>query len=165
MACMRKRRVGKGYRWVLDYRDQQGRRHWETTKGNRKEAERLLSERVRQISRGTYQAPIEQVSFETMAQAYLKHTEGNVRFTSFKDYRCNLNRHLTNAPLPGMENPGHSAGRRRGLVEANIFAPPEIQALLAATDPRWRVVILTAMLTVAQVETIEDSLVEVGSRA
>jgi Phage integrase, N-terminal SAM-like domain len=95
MACMRKRRVGKGYRWVLDYRDQQGRRHWETTKGNRKEAERLLSERVRQISRGTYQAPIEQVSFETMAQAYLKHTEGNVRFTSFKDYRCNLNRHLT----------------------------------------------------------------------
>ena len=46
MACVRKRRVGKGYRWVLDYRDQQGRRHWETTKGNRKEAEGLLAERV-----------------------------------------------------------------------------------------------------------------------
>jgi hypothetical protein len=26
MACVRKRRVGKGFRWVLDYRDQQGRR-------------------------------------------------------------------------------------------------------------------------------------------
>jgi hypothetical protein len=58
-----------------------------------------------------------------------------------------------------------SSRRSHDLVEANILAPPEIQALLAATDPRWRVVILTAMLTVAQVETIEDSLVEVGSRA
>jgi hypothetical protein len=37
MACIRKRRG----RWCLDYRDQSNRRHWETTKGNRKEAERL----------------------------------------------------------------------------------------------------------------------------
>ena len=64
MACVRKRRVGKGYRWVLDYRDQQGRRHWETTKGNRKEAEGLLAERVREIGRGTYRAPAERVIFE-----------------------------------------------------------------------------------------------------
>jgi hypothetical protein len=49
MACVRKRRLGKGFRWVLDYRDQQGWRHWETTKGNRKETERLLAERVREI--------------------------------------------------------------------------------------------------------------------
>ena len=94
MACVRKRRVGKGYRWVLDYRDQHGRRHWETTKGNRKEAERLLAERVRHISRGTYRAPAEQVSFEDLAQAYLKDAEANVRATTIKDYRCNLNRHL-----------------------------------------------------------------------
>ena len=36
MACVRNRR---GH-WRLDYHDQQGCRHWETTKGNRKEAER-----------------------------------------------------------------------------------------------------------------------------
>ena len=60
MACRRKRR---GH-WCLDYRDQQGMRHWETTNGNRKEAERLLAERVRDISRGTYQAATERVSFE-----------------------------------------------------------------------------------------------------
>jgi integrase len=94
MACVRKRRVGKGYRWVLDYRDQQGRRHWETTKGNRKEAERLLAERVRQISRGTYQAPTERVSFEDLAQAYLKYAEGNLRENTLRDYRCNVNLHL-----------------------------------------------------------------------
>ena len=85
MACVRKRRVGKGSRWVLDYRDQQGRRHWETTKGNRKEAERLLAERVREISRGTYQASTERVSFDALAEAYLRHTEPNVRETTFKD--------------------------------------------------------------------------------
>jgi hypothetical protein len=95
MACVRKRRVGKGFRWVLDYRDQQGRRHWETTKGNRKEAERLLAERVRQISPGaTYQVPTERVSFEDMAQAYLKHAEGNLRENTLRDYRCNVNLQL-----------------------------------------------------------------------
>jgi hypothetical protein len=43
MACVRKRRVGKGFRWVLDYRDQQGRRHWETPTATAKEPERLLA--------------------------------------------------------------------------------------------------------------------------
>jgi integrase len=196
MACIRKRR---GH-WCLDYRDQQGMRHWETTKGNRKEAERLLAERVREISRGTYRAPAERVSFEGLAQAFLKDAEPNVRETTFKDYRGNLNRHLTpwfqgwnllNIRRADVEdfrahlcdggigprtvnkcltllgalfryamrhewieaNPAEgtklraSSRRSHDLVEANIFAPPEIQALLAATDPRWRVVILTAMLT------------------
>ena len=200
MACIRKRRVGKNYRWVLDYRDQQGRRHWETTKGNRKEAEGLLAERVRQISRGTYRAPTERVSFEDLAQAYLKHAEGNVRFTTIKDYRGNLIRHL----MPWFQgwrvrdirradveasrahlldagigprtvnkcltllgalfryamrhewieaNPAEgtklraNSRRSHDLVEANILAPFEIQALLAAADARWRGIILTAVLT------------------
>jgi Phage integrase, N-terminal SAM-like domain len=90
MACIRKRRG----RWVLDYRDQQGCWHWETVEGNRKEAQRLLAERVREISRGTYRGPTEQVSFEGLAQAFLKDAEANVRDTTFKDYRGNLNRHL-----------------------------------------------------------------------
>ena len=94
MACVRKRRVGKGSRWVLDYRDQQGRRHWETTKGNRKEAEGRLAERVRQIGRGTYRAPAERVSFEDLGEAYLKGAAANVRATTLKDYTCNLTLHL-----------------------------------------------------------------------
>ncbi len=39
MACIKKRR-GK---WVLDYRDATGRRHWETVQGNRKAAEDRLA--------------------------------------------------------------------------------------------------------------------------
>jgi integrase len=200
MACVRKRKVGKGLRWVLDYRDQKGRRHWETTKGNRKAAERLLSERVRQISRGTYRAPAEQVTFEDLAQAYLKHAEASVRVTTFRNYDGTLRRHL----LPWFQgwkvrdirradveafraylcdtgsgpttvnkcltllgatfryairhewldsNPAEgtklraSSRRSHDVVEANILAPPEIQALLESADPRWRIIILTAVLT------------------
>ncbi len=210
MACIRKRR---GH-WCLDYRDQQGCRHWETTKGNRKEAERLLAERVREISRGTYRRPAGQVSFEGLAQAFLENAKANdVRDTTFKDYHGNLNRHLlpwfkgwkardirradpepARRPIYGAPyvesfrahlldsgvgrrtvnkcltllgslflyairrewletNPakgtklGASSRRSHDLVEENIFAPPEIQALLAAADARWRVIILTAVLT------------------
>ncbi|MGH9891151.1 MAG: hypothetical protein ACREA0_04040 [bacterium] len=66
-ACIRKRR-GK---WVLDYRDQQGRRHWETVEGNRKAADRTLAERVREICRDTYQAPHELIDFDALTQAFL----------------------------------------------------------------------------------------------
>jgi integrase len=200
MACVRKRRVGKGSRWVLDYRDQQGRRHWETTQGNRKEAERLLAERVREIGRGTYRAPAEQILFEDLGSAYLKHSQANVRPNTFRDYWCLFTRHLSpyfqtwkardirradverfrahlldrgvgprtvnktltllgalfkyairhewleTNPAEGTKLRG-SSRRSHDLVEANIFAPPEIQALLGAAEGHWRIIILTAVLT------------------
>jgi site-specific recombinase XerD len=34
------------------------------------------------------------VSFEDLAQKFLKDIEPNIRVTTFKDYRCNLNLHL-----------------------------------------------------------------------
>jgi integrase len=64
MACIRKRR---GH-WCLDYRDQQGFRHWETTKGNRKEAERLL------VNRGFYpalrRAGLRKIRFHDLRHTY-----------------------------------------------------------------------------------------------
>lgn len=90
MACVRRRR-GK---WCLDYRDHTGRRRWETTSGNRKAAERLLAQRVQEIGRGTFQAPREHVSFDELAESFLRHCEGQVRDTTLKDYRGNLTRHL-----------------------------------------------------------------------
>jgi len=51
MACVRKRR-GK---WVADYRDHQGKRHWETF-NTRKEAERMLAGHVTAIRDGKYTA-------------------------------------------------------------------------------------------------------------
>ncbi|MCZ6563067.1 MAG: hypothetical protein O6948_09135 [Deltaproteobacteria bacterium] len=39
MACIRKRR-GK---WMIDYRDASGKRRWETTEGNRRDAEERMA--------------------------------------------------------------------------------------------------------------------------
>jgi hypothetical protein len=76
MACVVKRR-GK---WVLDYRDQHGRRHWETTDGNKKDAELLLAKRLQEVSRGEYQPDREQRTFEELAGAYTEtHIRVNVR--------------------------------------------------------------------------------------
>lgn len=66
MACIRKRR-GK---WVLDYRDQQGVRRWETVDGNRKSADLLLAQRLQEIGKGEYRAPDEQITFDELVDAY-----------------------------------------------------------------------------------------------
>jgi hypothetical protein len=50
MACVTKRR-GK---YVLDYYDQNGKRRWETTNGNRKEAELLLAQRLQETHGGDF---------------------------------------------------------------------------------------------------------------
>src|ERR1700682_3703351 len=52
MACIRKRR-GK---WVVDYRDHAGTRHWETF-STRKSAEQALAGHLTAIKNGTYAPP------------------------------------------------------------------------------------------------------------
>jgi len=91
MACVTKRR-GK---WVLDYRDQHGKRHWETTNGNRKQAEQLLAQRLQQIGRYEYQSRSEQKTFDELVDAYLAgHVRVNVRVSTAKSYEGDLNRHI-----------------------------------------------------------------------
>jgi hypothetical protein len=52
MACVRKRRG----RYVVDFRDDDGRRRWETY-DTRKEADAALSKRVKELHTGTYKPP------------------------------------------------------------------------------------------------------------
>ncbi|MGH6634754.1 MAG: hypothetical protein ACRED0_00995, partial [Gammaproteobacteria bacterium] len=92
MACIRKKK--RGGKWILDYRDQQGRRHWETVNGNRKAAERLLAQRIQEIGKGVYQAPHEHITFDELAVSFLRQCEGTVRDTTLKDYTGNLRLHL-----------------------------------------------------------------------
>jgi len=62
MACVRKRR-GK---WVVDYRDPAGKRHWETF-DTRKEADAALARSTVAIKEGRYSAPNDK---RTVADAY-----------------------------------------------------------------------------------------------
>lgn len=92
MACIRKKK--RGGKWILATAISKGAVHWETTQGNRKAAERLLAQRIQEIGKGTYQAPHEHVTFDALAESFLRQCSGAVRDTTYKDYSGNLNRHL-----------------------------------------------------------------------
>ncbi len=90
MACVRKRR-GK---WVIDYRDQLGRRHVETVPGNRKDADELLAERVKEIGLELIPQDRKKI-FDELVEAYRKaHVEVNVRHSTRKDYETLIDLHL-----------------------------------------------------------------------
>lgn len=91
MACIRKRRN----KWVLDYRDQHGTRHWETVDGTRKDAEQQLVHRLQEIGKGEFQASRDQMTFDELAEAYkVGHVTVNVLDNTRRDYETNLRLHL-----------------------------------------------------------------------
>ena len=91
MACIRQRR-GK---WVLDFRDQRGQRHWETVEGSKKEAEMRLAQRLIEIGRNEYQALADEKRFEELFESYDKaHLAVNVRATTRDDEAGCVRLHL-----------------------------------------------------------------------
>lgn len=66
MACVVKRR-GK---WVVDFRDHDGRRRWETYE-TRKQADDALAARIGEVKAGVYRAPADLPTFETVAHDWL----------------------------------------------------------------------------------------------
>ena len=66
MACVVKRR-GK---WVLDFRDHEGKRRWETYE-TRKQADDALARRIGEVKGGVYRAPADLPTFEEVAKDWL----------------------------------------------------------------------------------------------
>jgi integrase len=141
MACIRKRR-GK---YVLDYRDQQGCRHWETTQGSKKEAERLLAQRLIAIGSGDYQSLTEQRTFEGLVAAYTAgHLAVNVRDTTRADYEATIRLHLT----PHL-----------GTLKARSITPETVE--------RWRAVLIEkecGRRTINKAHTLLGSILRYGLR-
>jgi hypothetical protein len=67
MACVVKRR-GK---WVVDFRDQHGKRRWETYE-TRREADAALARRIGEVKGRAYRAPSALPTFATVAAAWLE---------------------------------------------------------------------------------------------
>ncbi len=85
MACIRKRR-GK---WVIDYRDASGKRRWETTEGNRKDAEERMAKIV---SKGR---PVDtKQTFQEYAERWLETYRVNLKAGSFIQMESVLRIHL-----------------------------------------------------------------------
>lgn len=82
-------------KWVLDYYDQHGIRRWETTQGNKKEAEDLLAERRLDIRRGDYLSPTNRkVPFSEFAMQWLNGREAKIRPATIEHYRGHIDGHL-----------------------------------------------------------------------
>ena len=97
MACSRKRR-GK---WIIDYRDALGKRHWETVGTNKKEAEDRLAEIRLQMKDGT----LDPVSSKALLREYCEnwldtYTQvNNLKASTSKSYREALDNYIL--PLMG----------------------------------------------------------------
>ena len=88
MACVRKRR-GK---WIVDFRDQNGRRRWETY-DTRKEADAALARRHREVRAGSY-IPQEAIpTFAEVAKDWLA-TKQDYRAASYAHWQGHLDLHL-----------------------------------------------------------------------
>lgn len=91
MACVRKRR-GK---WVLDFRDQEGNRRWETFR-TRQEADDALSARLKQLRTGSYVPPREVPTFEEIAKDWLA-TKSDRRVSTVSQWEVHIDLHLNPA--------------------------------------------------------------------
>jgi len=87
MACVKKRR-GK---WVIDYRDTDGKRRWETVVGNRDDAELRMSEII-----GGGKKPVNRkATFKQWAENWIE-TEARARMknSTYLEYKAALENHL-----------------------------------------------------------------------
>src|ERR1043166_8644637 len=98
MACIKKRR-GK---WVVDWRDEQGRRHWET-KDDKKAAQDRLAEILKPSEPDE---PADARTFEQYGKWWLENcAKGSIKESTYQEYEAVLKNHvypivLGNHPYP-----------------------------------------------------------------
>jgi integrase len=91
MACVRKRRG----RWVVDFRDHNGKRHWETY-DTKKEADDRLADRTIEVREHTYIDAGELPTFAAVAQGWLTIKRDHPAST-FNFWRSHVELHLVPA--------------------------------------------------------------------
>jgi len=87
MACIKKRR-GK---WVVDYRDTSGKRHWVTVDGNRDDAEQMMARIL-----GASKKPVNRkATFKEWAEGWLKtEAKGRLKKSTYLEYEAAFDNHL-----------------------------------------------------------------------
>jgi integrase len=92
MACVRKRRG----RWIIDYYDQFGKRHWETVGTNKKEAEDRLAERMLGIRKGSYNPALSKTPLREYSEGWLEIYPqiNNLKLSTVKSYRLSLTKYI-----------------------------------------------------------------------
>lgn len=94
MACVKRRRN----RWVVDFRDQDGNRRWETYR-TRDEANTALSKLVPALRQGTYRPPAELPTLKGVAAEWFASKAGH-RVSSQAGWQVHLDKHILPALGP-----------------------------------------------------------------
>lgn len=92
MACISKRRN----RWVIDFYDNQGKRHWKTLPAGttKSEAKKVLRDIEDKIDKGIY-IPLRNLPFfSEVADVWLKIKKPNIRHSTYKQYKGHMENHL-----------------------------------------------------------------------
>jgi integrase len=90
MACVKRRRG----RWVVDFRDDDGKRRWESYR-TRDEADTALEKRLGELRQGTYRPPAETPTFRTVAEAWLEGRRAmGLRTSTIVGWETHLQVHL-----------------------------------------------------------------------
>jgi hypothetical protein len=113
MACVQRRRG----RWVVDFRDQDGKRHWQTYRP-RDEADTALSKLTPAVREGTYRPPAELPTLATVARDWFA-TKAGHRVSSQAGWQVHLDVHIV--PALGTRRidqigVGHHVRRRRSRL-------------------------------------------------
>jgi integrase len=92
MGCVRKRRK----RWVVDYYDREGKRHWHTLPktATKDEANEKLGEIEKKIRQGVYTPTKELPYFPEVGDSYLTSKQTNVRHSTLQQYKGHFENHL-----------------------------------------------------------------------
>jgi len=88
MACVKRRRN----RWVVDFRDQDGKRRWHSYK-TREEADAALTKLVPAVKQGTYRPPAELPTLSIVARDWLA-TKAGHRVSSQAGWQVHVESHI-----------------------------------------------------------------------
>lgn len=92
MACVRRRRN----RWVIDFYDQHGERHWHTMPegSTKKDANIKKGEIERKVMQETYVPPKQLPRFSEVADSWLASKEPNIRHSTYEQYKGHVENHM-----------------------------------------------------------------------
>jgi integrase len=137
MACVTRRRN----RWVVDFRDQQGRRHWQSFT-SREAADAALAKLVPAVHQGTYRAPAELPTLEAVARDWLA-TKAGHRVSTRAAWQIHLDKHI----VPAL---GRHRIDRVSVADVDAFREARRAAGLSPQTVNKLLTTLAAVFTFAQ---------------
>ena len=145
MACVRLRRG----RWVIDYRDESGKRHWETIGTSKRAAEEALAERIFEIRKGGFSFSLSKQTLKDYSEKWIDTYPriNNLKASTIRSYSQILTSHI----LPPLGHLSLKALRRDHIKEMiSLLAAKE----LSRSSIRAVLATLRAMLNTA----VEDGI-------